>query len=626
MRDEQHEEIRVKLLGRGEILNAGSPVRLRSGKVLELVAFLAVHPSGASRQEIADALWPDLPVERKRHNLRQTLVYCRQLHPALVIEERDNLRFRSDVSVDVRRFQSASRSSQLESLRAAVELYEGPLLAGNNAEWIDPFRDRQSSAYLEVLLRLADELRDQPTDESLRYAELAVAEDKLHEEARMALILALEKAGKHVKAVEALQQYRQLVRDELGIEVSAALFRAVGMEPPQEGSPEKARRPTLSPFQQLQQETARAPIYQQSGRLSEGRRRLLAAIEAVTFATDEKSRAYSALSRLDYEAGAYHAALAHAEKAETQSTSHRTSVLAKMARARACFAHGRLEEAGALIEAVKKKRIKEDLELASETYTLSALLSYFEHRPQDANRLAMKGFRLAQAAASPFLQVIALNASASALFKQDRLNESITAFRQALKVAENHYMPLRVGHLSASLGRLVEAQGDSGAARDYYLRALNIFKSGESSNYQAIVGTYMAELALREGDPESALDWHRRCLAIRRTTGDRIGLATSLRGMGKSLVALDRHKDAIEHLRRAIRAYQAADDEYGIATCLVPLARSYWRSGEPALAQQSLTQAEETLARYSDRVAESFEDPNLSTSAIESLRSQIQAS
>jgi tetratricopeptide (TPR) repeat protein len=285
----------------------------------------------------------------------------------------------------------------------------------------------------------------------------------------------------------------------------------------------------------------------------------------------------------------------------------------------------RLEEARAALDFVKRRNLNGEPEIASEALTLIALLSYYGHRPNEAYRQAQRALRLAEEAHAPFLQVIAMNAMASSLFKLDKLNDAIALFRKAIKTAEIAYMPLRVGYLSASLGRILEAQGDYASARASYLRAFELFKTGEAANYQAIAGTYLGEWHLREREPDVALEWHRRSFAIRRTLGDRLGLATSLRGLGKAYADLGRSAEAIEHLRQAIRVYQAVDDEYGPATCLVPLSAAYLATGDVAKAQELLTRAEDQLSMYADRVAESFEDRTLSAEAIEALRSRINA-
>lgn len=52
--------------------------RLRSRRCWALLSYLAAHGGWCERASVASALWPDSPEARRRHNLRQTILYTRE--------------------------------------------------------------------------------------------------------------------------------------------------------------------------------------------------------------------------------------------------------------------------------------------------------------------------------------------------------------------------------------------------------------------------------------------------------------------------------------------------------------------------------------------------------------------
>ena len=71
----------VRLLGPFEVTLDGKPVAgFRSDKVRALLAYLCVEPAGPHRRErLAGLLWPDLPEDSARTNLRHALANLRQV-------------------------------------------------------------------------------------------------------------------------------------------------------------------------------------------------------------------------------------------------------------------------------------------------------------------------------------------------------------------------------------------------------------------------------------------------------------------------------------------------------------------------------------------------------------------
>jgi predicted ATPase len=142
-------DVTIKLLGGFAATRAGEPVassvwRLRKGR--ELVKLLALAPSRRlHREQVMDALWPDLDPAAAVNNLHQVVHVARRALGAEAISLRDEL-LTLNATVDVEAFESAAalarRAGSAAAGRAALSLYAGELLPENRYEdWAGARRD-----------------------------------------------------------------------------------------------------------------------------------------------------------------------------------------------------------------------------------------------------------------------------------------------------------------------------------------------------------------------------------------------------------------------------------------------------------------------------------------------------
>lgn len=191
----------VILFGPPRIEAGGQEIRtgLRS-KARELLAFLLLHPRGASLDIIVDALWPDAEpvrgVERFRTvlgNLRTTLRDAADLDGAAVVDHLGE-RYQADpdlIDCDVWRFQAAltdlTNAADDQAAAAALEraaaAYSGDLADGTFYEWAEPAREDLRRRAVDAASRLAD-LRHASGDSegALAAVEVAVGIDPYTEE------------------------------------------------------------------------------------------------------------------------------------------------------------------------------------------------------------------------------------------------------------------------------------------------------------------------------------------------------------------------------------------------------------------------------------------------------------
>ena len=124
-----------------DVLGALSVVGLarqpRRGKVLELIAWLALHPEGGSPERIAAALWPDATYSggsfrTYRWDARRAL--GDDPHGEALLSDYSDLRLSDAVSTDWARFRALAASSDRADKHAALALVRGKALG--EADWL----------------------------------------------------------------------------------------------------------------------------------------------------------------------------------------------------------------------------------------------------------------------------------------------------------------------------------------------------------------------------------------------------------------------------------------------------------------------------------------------------------
>lgn len=198
----------VRLIGpirieTGALVTAG----FRSSRVPALLAFLVLRNGGeARREEIADALWPQLLPEAARNNLRVTLRYLRQvleahgLESGLRAEDRTSLAldpavFATDISV----FEGLRRAGRFEE---AFAVANAELLPGLYDAWIEPYRDQYRVGRAESAVRVARSLIDTDPGRVVGLCEAVLEEDLFVSEARELLAAATSRSGGGLKPAD----------------------------------------------------------------------------------------------------------------------------------------------------------------------------------------------------------------------------------------------------------------------------------------------------------------------------------------------------------------------------------------------------------------------------------------
>ncbi|MFE5565047.1 BTAD domain-containing putative transcriptional regulator [Amycolatopsis japonica] len=199
-----------------------------SSRPLELLVFLAVHPAGASRDAIVDALWPDEPPRNPASVLRTVLSRIRRaLDTAtrgtvgdLVLAEHGRYRLDPTVlEVDYWSFADAvtqrrtagTAERRVDAYEAIVAHYGGALADGLEADWLVAVREATRRDALDAVAALARARVEADPDYTLDLLETARAFDPHNEMIYRDIMRLQHKLGRH----DAISRTLELLRTRL---------------------------------------------------------------------------------------------------------------------------------------------------------------------------------------------------------------------------------------------------------------------------------------------------------------------------------------------------------------------------------------------------------------------------
>ena len=227
--------MRFRILGPLEVLDGARSVRLGAAKPRALLGVLLLHANEVvSTARLVDELWGERPpataaklVQGYVHALRK------QLDAATVVTQAPGYRLRVDRdALDLHEFQrlneearSAPAERAAELRRSALELWRGPPLA--DVVFEGPARHevgRLSELHLATQIELLEtELELGRHSQLVGELELLVAAHPYQERLRGLLMLALYRSGRQAEALQAYQDGRRALSEELGLEPGQGL-------------------------------------------------------------------------------------------------------------------------------------------------------------------------------------------------------------------------------------------------------------------------------------------------------------------------------------------------------------------------------------------------------------------
>jgi DNA-binding SARP family transcriptional activator/streptogramin lyase len=233
-----------RILGPLEVADEGEPVPLGRPKERLVLAVLLLHANEfVSRERLIDELWGAAPPPTAKKAVN---VYVSQLRKALArngqdpietadggyrfgvdLDELDAGRLRQLLATARERASAGKPEAAAQLLREVLALWRGPTLAGlllesHGREEIAQLDELRLTALMD---RIDCDLALGRHEEVLGELYVLVGEHPLRERLRAQQILALYRADRQADALDAYQQARHDLIDELGIEPSESLQR-----------------------------------------------------------------------------------------------------------------------------------------------------------------------------------------------------------------------------------------------------------------------------------------------------------------------------------------------------------------------------------------------------------------
>jgi DNA-binding SARP family transcriptional activator len=230
--------LRIKLLGKPEIIHDGRSVSFRTRKALALLIYLVVEGGTHSRASLATLFWPESDPGAGRATLRSTLRYLRT--PLEHEADRDTIphlnvardalgfNFDSDYELDLERVEAAAaaQSDGRQLLQQAVDAYRGYFLQGFSLpdapdfdDWAGFQREHWHLRLSEVFARLSQmQAQAGETSAAMETTRRWVAFEPLKEAAYRRLMRLQLAAGDRPGALQTYQTCRKTLAEELSIE------------------------------------------------------------------------------------------------------------------------------------------------------------------------------------------------------------------------------------------------------------------------------------------------------------------------------------------------------------------------------------------------------------------------
>jgi TolB-like protein len=260
--------LQLKLFGHFELAGPDGRIALTSSKLSAFLAYLAMATKPVSREQLTTLLWGSHFEDQARQNFRQALTRLRKAigTEALIADDQTVQLSPSAVESDACRFVYLIRDGSADSLRQAVDLLDGDLLAGIDVkgspweEWLSEERRRIGNLACGALVKLGRmELEQGRAAEALGHAEACIRRDIFKEDAHRLAIQAFVALGRRAEALKHYQNFAERLKQELGtapegetIQVceQARLNAGITAEAPQGAV---ARRPSIAvlPFANL---------------------------------------------------------------------------------------------------------------------------------------------------------------------------------------------------------------------------------------------------------------------------------------------------------------------------------------------------------------------------------------
>jgi DNA-binding SARP family transcriptional activator len=228
----QRNALRISLLGSFSIDGVEGGVRGVRSSTEQLLAYLALHPRGTSRDELVEAIWPGEDPRRTRPRLWQSTSEARKLIGDAFISQRgqhslDRTKITTDAD-ELEALHTAARAAgvpaaERDLLERGLRLLRGEPLVGWDHVWAETDAARLRAMQAELLERLgSSRLTTGDPHGALEAAELALRRDSLNEALWSLAMKAETELGLRESVSRRYERLRTLLDTQLGLHPETA--------------------------------------------------------------------------------------------------------------------------------------------------------------------------------------------------------------------------------------------------------------------------------------------------------------------------------------------------------------------------------------------------------------------
>lgn len=221
----------VALLGSFRFVVGGEPRRDLPHGSQRVLAFLALRDRAVSRAALAGTLWPEASEDHAHGSLRSALSRLTEIDRSVVRITFQELALADGVFVDIRDARALAHrvtSGRAESERDLGERALSTLSVDLLPDWYDDWAVAEAEEWRQLRLHALDSLAEKLTavqryGDATSAALAAVKAEPLRETAHAALIRVYLAEGNRAEALTAYENYRLMLRSELGLEPTMLL-------------------------------------------------------------------------------------------------------------------------------------------------------------------------------------------------------------------------------------------------------------------------------------------------------------------------------------------------------------------------------------------------------------------
>jgi DNA-binding SARP family transcriptional activator len=224
IRSDTRSSLSIAVLGPLEI-NGAEPIKRAATN--EMIAFLALHPAGATRDELTEALWPGQDPRRTQPRLYQSVSDARRAFGNALVREHERYRLdRAAVSIDLDQLHQLLTTTgdperERHAQEEALSLWRGRPLAGSDYLWAEGFIHELHAALLDLLCRVGSgRLQADDPRGALQAAERAISLDNLHEPSWCLALEADHALGLYGGVTKRYEALAHLLDEQLGLQPS----------------------------------------------------------------------------------------------------------------------------------------------------------------------------------------------------------------------------------------------------------------------------------------------------------------------------------------------------------------------------------------------------------------------